>query len=108
MALAWNAGWVNSPRGFKSRILRRWGRRCRRHTDAAPRPATTTRRGTRRGFAVAWHAVFFSLAGCLFFFFVLPRWPELSGDVSRHLGTALRIATGVVLALTALPLALTL
>lgn len=23
MALAWNAGWVNSPRGFKSRILRR-------------------------------------------------------------------------------------
>src|SRR5574337_1644249 len=22
MALAWNAGWVNSPRGFKSRILR--------------------------------------------------------------------------------------
>ena len=25
MALAWNAGWVNSPRGFKSRILRRSG-----------------------------------------------------------------------------------
>src|ERR1700752_3245909 len=24
MALAWNAGWVNSPRGFKSRILRTW------------------------------------------------------------------------------------
>lgn len=24
MALAWNAGWVNSPRGFKSRILRHW------------------------------------------------------------------------------------
>jgi hypothetical protein len=23
MALAWNAGWVNSPRGFKSRILRK-------------------------------------------------------------------------------------
>ncbi len=22
MALAWNAGWVNSPRGFNTRILR--------------------------------------------------------------------------------------
>lgn len=24
MALAWNAGWVNSPQGFKSPILRQW------------------------------------------------------------------------------------
>jgi hypothetical protein len=31
MALAWNAGWVNSPRGFKSRILR--SRSCRPRAD---------------------------------------------------------------------------
>src|SRR5690625_6648769 len=29
MALAWNAGWVNSPRGFKSRILRSGPRAAR-------------------------------------------------------------------------------
>jgi hypothetical protein len=31
MALAWNAGWVNSPRGFKSRILRSSVRRADMH-----------------------------------------------------------------------------
>lgn len=57
----------------------------------------------RRGVLVGWHALSFILAGCLFFFFVLPRWPELAGDVSHTWGTVLRVITGVVLALTALP-----
>lgn len=57
----------------------------------------------RRGVLVGWHTLSFILAGCLFFFFVLPRWPELAGDVSHTWGTVLRIITGVLLALTALP-----
>src|SRR5215213_8851729 len=41
MALAWNAGWVNSPRGFKSRILRtRSGVRPADDSLVAPRPIT--------------------------------------------------------------------
>jgi len=63
----------------------------------------------RRGIATTtWHAVSFILTGCLFFFFVLPRWPELSGDISQTGGTTLRIVTGAVLALTALPVVFTL
>src|ERR1700755_1679763 len=40
MALAWNAGWVNSPRGFKSRILRTRseGRPVGSHELVAPWP----------------------------------------------------------------------
>ena len=48
------------------------------------------------------------LAACLYFFFVLPRWPELTGDVSHTSGTVLRIVTGAVLGLTALPVVFTL
>ena len=48
------------------------------------------------------------MAACLFFFFVLPRWPELTGDVSHTWGTVLRIVTGAVLGLTALPVVFTL
>jgi hypothetical protein len=62
----------------------------------------------RRGFAVLWHALSFLLAGVLFFLFVLPRWWELMGDVSHGLGTAMRIVTGAVLGLTALPVVFTL
>ena len=57
----------------------------------------------RRGILVTWHAVSLLAAGALFFFFVLPRWPELMGDVSHTWGTVLRVGTGILLALTALP-----
>ena len=62
----------------------------------------------RRGIAVVWHASSFILAAGLYFFFVLPRWPELTGDVSHTSGTVLRIVTGAVLGLTALPVVFTL
>jgi MFS family permease len=48
------------------------------------------------------------LAGVLYFLFVLPRWWELMGDTSHSLGTVLRIATGLLMALAALPVLLTL
>ncbi len=58
--------------------------------------------------AVLWHATFSIAAGLLYFFFVLPRWPELMGDTSHALGTAARIIAGVVIALAALPVVFTL
>jgi hypothetical protein len=57
----------------------------------------------RRGIAVSWHALSFLLAAVLYFLFLLPRWWELMGDVSHGLGTGLRIATGALIGLTALP-----
>jgi hypothetical protein len=61
-----------------------------------------------RKVAVAWHASFSIAAGVLYFFFVLPRWPELMGTTSHTLGTVLRIVTGAVIGLAALPVAFTL
>src|SRR6202008_4783149 len=61
------------------------------------------RRGMGRTVAVVWHASFSIAAGVLYFFFVLPRWPELLGDTSHTLGTVLRIVTGALIALAALP-----
>jgi hypothetical protein len=58
--------------------------------------------------AVVWHATFSIVAGVLYFFFVLPRWPELMGDTSHTLGTVVRIVAGVLIALAALPPAFTL
>jgi len=58
--------------------------------------------------AVFWHATLSIAAGLLYFFFVLPRWPELVGDTSHALGTAARIAGGVVVGLAALPVVFTL
>ena len=58
--------------------------------------------------ATLWHATFSLAAGVLYFFFVLPRWPELMGDTSHALGTAARIAAGVLIALAALPVVFTL
>jgi hypothetical protein len=55
-----------------------------------------------------WHATSSVAAGVLYFFFVLPRWPELMGDTSHALGTAVRIIAGVVIALAALPVVFTL
>ena len=54
-----------------------------------------------RKVAVAWHASFSIAAGVLYFFFVLPRWPELMGTTSHTLGTVLRIVTGAVIGLAA-------
>ena len=61
----------------------------------------------RRWIAVLWHAAFLVVAGVLYFFFVLPRWPELLGDTSHTLGTALRIVTGALIGLAALPVVFT-
>lgn len=61
-----------------------------------------------RKVAILWHASFTIAAGFLYFFFVLPRWPELMGDTAHSLGTALRIVTGALVALAALPVVFTL
>ena len=61
-----------------------------------------------RKVAVAWHASFSIAAGVLYFFFVLPRWPELMGTTTHTLGTVLRIVTGALIGLAALPVVFTL
>jgi hypothetical protein len=62
----------------------------------------------RRWIAVLWHASFFVIAGALYFFFVLPRWFELTGAWPVGLGLAMRIVCGALLGLAALPVVLTL
>ena len=62
----------------------------------------------RRSVAVTWHASFSVLAGVLYFFFVLPRWYELTGETSHTLGTVLRIFVGALIGLAALPVVFTL
>jgi hypothetical protein len=61
-----------------------------------------------RKVAILWHASFSIGAGVLYFFFVLPRWPELMGDTTHSLGTTLRIGTGALFGLAALPVVFTL
>ncbi|OBG93633.1 hypothetical protein A5698_18020 [Mycobacterium sp. E136] len=61
-----------------------------------------------RTIAVTWHAIFSVVAGVLYFFFVLPRWYELSGDLSPTLGTVMRIVCGALIGLAALPVVFTL
>jgi hypothetical protein len=61
-----------------------------------------------RKIAVPWHLVFSLVAGALYFYFVLPRWHELMGDTSHAVGTALRIVTGALIGLAALPVVFTL
>ncbi|HYJ57261.1 MAG TPA: hypothetical protein VEX40_17425, partial [Mycobacterium sp.] len=58
--------------------------------------------------AVIWHASFSVAAGVLYFFFVLPRTLELLGDISHTQGTTLRIVTGALIGLAALPVVFTL
>ncbi|HEX7826581.1 MAG TPA: hypothetical protein VF477_16885, partial [Mycobacterium sp.] len=60
-----------------------------------------------RWIAVLWNTSFLVLAGVLYFFFVLPRWPELLGSTSHTLGTALRIVAGALIGLAALPVVFT-
>jgi hypothetical protein len=62
----------------------------------------------RRWVAVLWHASFSVLAAALYFVFVLPRWWELTGTTSHTLGTVMRIVTGVLIGLAALPVVFTL
>jgi hypothetical protein len=61
-----------------------------------------------RTVAVIWHASFSIAAGVLYFFFVLPRWPELLGETPHTLGTVLRIVAGALIGLAALPVVFTL
>jgi hypothetical protein len=61
-----------------------------------------------RKVAMLWHASFSIGAGVLYFYFVLPRWPELLGDTTHTLGTTLRIVTGALIGLAALPVVFTL
>lgn len=62
----------------------------------------------RRSVAVIWHASFSVIAAALYFFFVLPRWYELMGTTSHTLGTVMRIVTGALIGLAALPVVFTL
>lgn len=62
----------------------------------------------RRWIAVLWHATFLVIAAALYFFFVLPRWYELTGAWPVGLGSALRIVCGVLIGLAALPVLFTL
>lgn len=62
----------------------------------------------RRSVAVGAHIAVLAVAAALFYFFVLPRWNELTGEVSHGLGTAMRIVTGVLIGLNALPVFFTL
>jgi hypothetical protein len=61
-----------------------------------------------RTVAVVWHASFSAIAAVLYFFFVLPRWWELTGATPHGLGTALRIVAAALIALAALPVVFTL
>src|SRR6195952_4638385 len=61
----------------------------------------------RRWIAVLWHASFFVSAGALYFFFVLPRWFELTGAWPVGLGLAMRIVCGALIGLAALPVVFT-
>lgn len=108
MALAWNAGWVNSPQGsnpYPPHSGRGGGLLIT--SIAAPRP-TEPRRSMGRTVAVTWHASFSLVAAGLYFFFVVPRWPELMGQTSPTLGLVLRIVTAVLIGLAALPVVFTL
>jgi hypothetical protein len=62
----------------------------------------------RRWIAVWWQASFVVLGAVLYFYFVLPRWYELTGDWSHTLGTAMRIVAGALIGLAALPVVFTL
>ena len=61
-----------------------------------------------RAAATAVHLTLSAVAGVLYFLLVLPRWWELMGDTSHTLGTVLRLVTAALIALAALPVALTL
>ncbi|OHU20988.1 hypothetical protein BKG76_09685 [Mycobacteroides franklinii] len=49
------------------------------------------------------HAALSLIAGLLFFFFALPRWPELNGSTGHTFGTWMRIISGALLAAAGVP-----
>lgn len=103
MALAWNAGWVNSPRGFKSRILRaRPG--CGRVAVAS----RTTDEGDLWGGVLPGRRTSRRIVGFFYIVFVIPRWWVLTGDVPATAATFGRIVTGFPIAAAAVPVGLTL
>src|SRR5271156_5736957 len=109
MALAWNAGWVNALAGSNPASSALSPGRDQAQLIGSGRFRTKgSRRSMRRRAAIFWPATRSVAAGVLYFFFVLPRWPELVGDTSHALGTAARIIAGVVIALAALPVVFTL
>lgn len=61
-----------------------------------------------RKVAIVWHALSWMAAGALYFFFAIPRWYELMGELPHALGTAGRIGCGVLIGLSALPVVFTL
>ena len=61
-----------------------------------------------RRVAVALHASLSLIAGALYFLFVLPRWWELSYEISHSFGTVMRIVCGAIIGLAALPVVFTL
>ena len=61
-----------------------------------------------RKVAIPWHVLFSIAAGVLYFFCVLPRWSELMGDTPHSVGTAVRIVSGALIGLAALPVVFTL
>jgi hypothetical protein len=60
-----------------------------------------------RTVAVIVHALISFAACAMYFFFVLPRWWELEGDISPTWGMVFRIITGVLIGLAALPVVFT-
>ncbi|EID12170.1 hypothetical protein MXEN_13941 [Mycobacterium xenopi RIVM700367] len=61
-----------------------------------------------RKVAIVWHALSWIAAGALYFFFAIPRWYELMGELPHALGTAGRIGCGGLIGLGALPVVFTL
>ncbi|MGC2654372.1 MAG: hypothetical protein WA317_12410 [Mycobacterium sp.] len=61
-----------------------------------------------RKIAIFWHASFSILAGIGYYLAVLPRTPELMGEISHSFGTTSRIGCGILIGLTALPVVFTL
>ncbi len=61
-----------------------------------------------RRFAIVWHALLSLLAAAAYYFLVLPRKPELMGDISHAQGTTGRIVCGILVGLAALPVVFTL
>jgi hypothetical protein len=61
-----------------------------------------------RRWMTVWHVLVLVAAAALYFFFVLPRWYELMGDFSHGFSTAMRIVTGALIGLGALPVVFTL
>ncbi|MGK2879599.1 MAG: hypothetical protein ACSLE6_01960 [Mycobacterium sp.] len=60
-----------------------------------------------RRVALIWHASMAVAALALYFFFVLPRWPEMMGVTTPALGLILRIVCGVFIGVAALPVVFT-